>query len=43
MCWLFAYAEEWLDKVAMVNFQIFNATVCTTNKYNTHITKHVKK
>ena len=35
--WLFGYAEKWLNKKAMVNFNIFNVTDYTANIYNTRI------
>ena len=35
--------EKQLDKKAMVNFAIYDATDWTTNNLNTHITQYLKK
>ena len=40
---LSGYVEKGLDKKAMVSFKIYVVTDWTTNDYNTHITKYLKK
>ena len=37
------YLEKALDKKAIVNFKIHAITHWTTNNYNTHIAKYLKK
>ena len=32
LSWGFGYVEEWLDKKAMVNFNIYAVTDCTANQ-----------
>ena len=43
LSWLFAYVEKRFDKKAMVNFNIYDVTDWTSNKYNTHIAQYLKK
>ena len=44
LSWLFAYVEKRFDKKkAMVNFNIYDVTDWTTNKYNTRIAQYLKK
>ena len=38
LTWLFGYVEKRLDKKAMLNFKISDATDLATNNCNTHIT-----
>ena len=40
---LFDYVEKRLYKKAKVKFKIFDVTEWTTNKYNIHIARYVKK
>ena len=40
---LSGYVEKGLDKKPMVSFKIYVVTDWTTNDYNTHITKYLKK
>ena len=40
---LFGYVEKWLDKKAMDNFRIYNATDWAVSNYNTHINQYLKK
>ena len=37
LSWLFACVEKCFDKKAMVNFNIYDVTDWTANKYNTHL------
>ena len=39
---LFGYAEKWLDKKAMVIFEIYDVTDCITNNHNTYIHQYLK-
>ena len=43
LSWLFAYVEKLFDKKAIVNFNIYDVTDWTKNKYNTHIAQYFKK
>ena len=43
LSWLFGYLEKRLDKKAMVSFKYYDVTDWTTNNYNTHIAKYLKK
>ena len=43
LSWLFDYVEKCLDKKAMVNFRIYDATDWTKNNYNVHIHQYLKK
>ena len=40
---LFGFVEKWLDKKAMDNFRIYNATDWAVSNYNTHINQYLKK
>ena len=40
---LFGYVEKRLDNKAMINLKMHDVTDWTTNNYNTHITKYLKK
>ena len=37
LSWLFGYVEKRLDKIAKVNFKIYDVTDWTANNYNTYI------
>ena len=39
---LFGYVEKQLDKVAKVNFKIYDITDWTANNYNTHFGQYLK-
>ena len=39
---LFGYVEKQLDKVAKVNFKIYDVTDWTANNYNTHFGQYLK-
>ena len=40
---LFGYVEKRLDKIAMVNFKVYDVTDWTTHNYNTHIAQYLKE
>ena len=42
MSWLFGCLEKRFDKVAMVNFKIYDVTIWTSNNYNTHIAQYLQ-
>ena len=42
LSWLFGCLEKQFDKVAMVNFKIYDVRIWTPNKYNTHIAQYLK-
>ena len=41
--WLFGYVEKCFAKKARVNFEIYDVTDGTINKYNTHFVQYLKK
>ena len=40
---LFGYIEKRLEKMAKVNFKIYDVTDWTTNNYDTYIAQYLKK